>query len=235
MRASTPGAWMVRVIVALLLATTLAAVGLLPSQPDSLGRVVAQDDDDDDGGDIDEDDDSDKEKKGEKEKKDKEDKDKEDDEDEIVTRVPTNTPDQSTEPTQVALTPVSSPTQAASTPVTTGTLLIRLRSCPEGTDPAVGASALRDACPDGVPAAGFELAGQSGIYDGWRRNVTTDDGGDARVSGLAEGAYSLTLEELDWCTAEASSVDDGLIVIEPAETTEVTAYLCGDPGTPTGS
>ena len=236
MRASTPRDLMVRVVVALLLATSLAVLGLPPSQPMSLGSVVAQDDDDDDGGDIDEDDEnSDKEKKDQKEKKDKKDKDEEDDEDEIVTRIPTNTPDQPAESTQAVLTPVSSPTEAASTPVTTGTLLIRLRACPDGTDPAVGTSALRGACPDGVPDADFELAGRSGIYDGWRRDVTTDDGGDARVSRLAEGTYSLTLAELDWCAAEASSVDNGLIVIEPGETTEVTAYLCGDPSTPSGS
>jgi hypothetical protein len=134
------------------------------------------------------------------------------------------------------LTPVSSPTTTpATTPATTGTLLIRLRACPDGTDPSVGTAALREACPDGEPDTDFELAGRSGIYDGWRRDVTTDDDGDARVRELAEGSYALTLDELDWCAAEASSVDDGLILIEPGETTEVTAYLCDDSATPAGS
>jgi hypothetical protein len=143
---------------------------------------------------------------------------------------PPRPPSQAAELTRISLTP------AASTPVTTGTLVVALRVCPDGIDPAIGTAELARACTEGKADARFELSGRSGIYTGWHRDITTDDGGDGRVASLAQGTYSLTLGELDWCAAEASSVSDGRIVVNAGETTEVTAYLCGDdPSTPVGS
>jgi len=257
---------MIRVSIALLLALSVIVVALSAALPTMTTNVVALDDDDDDGGGddggddsaggLDEDDDEDANRgngndddgddddnpgRGQDKDKDKDKKRKDDEESSFVTPVSTNTPARQAEPiaepTTGALTPVSSPTATATPTPTTGTLVIRLRACPDGTDPAVGTDALREECPVGEPDADFELSGRSGLFNGWRRDVRTDDDGDARVTKLGEGTYSLTLDELDWCAAEASSVEDGLIVIEPGETTEVTAYLCGDPApsTPTGS
>jgi len=225
-----------------LLALSLVAVAFAAPLWATTTQVMAKDDD----GAIEEDD-----NRGNGNDEDREDDDnpgmakdkKEDDENAFVTPVPTSTPagagqvEPTVQPTQVVLTPVASPTVTATPPATTGTLVIHLRSCPDGTDPAIGTDALRDECLVGQPDADFALAARSGLFNGWRRDVTTDDAGDARVARLAEGTYSLTLAELDWCAAEASAVSDGLIVIEPGGTTEVTAYLCGDtdPGTPTGS
>lgn len=232
MRATSLGTRKLRTAIALMLASSLVVAALSAALPTLSPNVVALDDDDDDDknkgqgnddGAVDEDN-SGKSKQDKKDKKDK------DDESDFVTAVPTQTPEQQTEPTR---TPVSSPTPVVLTPVAAGTLLIHLRVCPDGIDPAIGTAALRDACPDGRAGAGFELAGRSGLFDGWRRDVTTGAGGDARVTELAEGTYSLTLDKLDWCAAEASSVADGLLVIDPGETTEVTAYLCDDSGTPT--
>lgn len=246
MRTTSHGTGMFRVAIAVLLAMSLVVVALSAALPAMSGHVVAQDDDEGDDDDDDEDDDEDANRgnddDGEDDDnrgKDKKDKKGEDDEGAIVTSVPTATPEPKVdaEPTGAVLTPVSSPTGAVTTPVGTGTLLIRLRVCPDGTDPAVGISTLRENCPAGYADADFELSGRSGPFSGWRRDVTTGVDGDARVTELAEGTYSLTLGELDWCAAEASSVDDGLIVIEPGQTTEVSAYLCGDSdsATPAGS
>lgn len=204
--------------------------------------------DDDEGGDIDEDDNKgkgndddgvDEGNPGKGDGKDKEKKGKEDDETELVTAVSTATaaststsaPDQAqpTQTTQPALTFVSSPTQPVSSPMTTGTLAVSLRVCPTGVDATGGTDALAAACVDGRSDAVFELAGRTGLYAGWRRDLTTTAAGTARATRLAGGTYALTLDDLDWCAAEASNVADGLIVVEPGETTEVTAYLCGDP------
>ncbi len=248
MRAIPSGVPTIHVAIALLLALSLVGAVVSAGRPILSAHAAAKDDDKDEseGGDVDEADDSnrgngndadgvDEDNPGKGKGKDK-DKDKEDDEEALVTAIPTATSQPQLQPTDeathVVLTPATSPTGAASTP-TTGALLISLRTCPDGTDPAVGTTELARTCIAGRPDARFELGGRSGVYSGWRRDVTTDEDGDARIVKLAEGTYSLTLEEFDWCAAEASAVDDGLIVINPGETTEVTAYLCDvAPGTP---
>lgn len=246
MRARPHETLTVRVAIALLLVLSLVVAAVAAGLPTLSIHVVAKDDGEDDGedddnsgpggGDIDEDDAGD----NNSGKGNKKDKDKEDDEKDLVTAVPTATsaqqPELTAKPTVAVLTPERAPTDVPSSPVTTGTLVITLRVCPDGTDPAIGTAELAQTCTGARADARFELGGRSGPYRGWRRDVTTDDGGDVRVASLAAGAYSLTLDELDWCAAEASAVDDGLIVVTPGETTEVTAYLCGGDahGTPTG-
>lgn len=247
MRATSHRIWVIRIAIALLLVLSLMVVALTATLPTMHLRAdvaAFDDDDDDDGGELDEgddddgggddssgqgsgDDDGDDEGDG-----DDGDDDGDDDEGDFVTAVPTEKSEPRSEPTRPALTPAPSPTSVA-----TGSLLIRLLVCPTGTDPAVGTDALAEECTVGKADADFELSGRSGLYDGWRRTVTTTGDGDARIARLAEGTYNLTLSELDWCAAEASAVDNGLIAIEPGETTEVTAYLCDDPDdtTPAGS
>lgn len=157
-----------------------------------------------------------------------------------ATMIPTQVAATQSEPTQLVLTPVttatasgstpvSSASRTVSTPVTTGTLTVSLRRCPAGIDATGGAAALADACPDAESDAVFELAGRSGLFAGWRRDLTTGADGKAKAPKVAEGRYALTLVDLDWCAAESSNVADGLVKIEPGETTEVTAYLCGEP------